>query len=78
MKIFGYTPAQLKKSIVAFVTPGVVALGVALTAGSPGESAVTKEEWLGIAVAMFGTSLLVFKARNADAEKPAVAGDPLI
>jgi hypothetical protein len=68
MKIFGYTPAQLKKSIIAFVTPGAVALGVALTTESPGGATVTGAEWLGIAVAMLGTSLLVFKVQNAPAD----------
>lgn len=66
MKIFGFTLPQIKKTIVAFITPGVVALGVALTTGSPGDATVTSAEWLGIAVAMFGTSLLVFNVRNAE------------
>lgn len=71
MKIFGkYTFAQLKKTVAAFVTPGVVALGVALTTGSPGDSTVTSGEWIGIAVAMFGTSILVFNVKNAPVVVP--------
>ena len=68
MKIFGYTLAQVKKALFAFFTPGVVALGVAVSTESPGGSTITTAEWVGIAVAMLGTGGLVFAAKNASAE----------
>ena len=60
MKIFGYTIPQVYKAIAGFFTPGVFALGVAITTESPGGSAVTPTEMIGIALAMLATGGLVF------------------
>lgn len=74
MKIFGYTIPQLRKAITAFATPGVVALGVALSTDSPGGETVTSAEWLGVIAAMFITGGFVFSVKNAPKDPPAPVG----
>lgn len=77
MKIFGFTIPQTRKAWVAVFTPGVVALGAALTESSPGATAITSAEWLAIVISMVGTGGLVFLARNAPHE-PASSGSEQI
>jgi hypothetical protein len=62
--------AQYWKGILGFITPGVVAFGVAVTEGSDGGETVTQTEWVGIVVAMLVTGGLVTAKRNG------VSGDP--
>lgn len=72
MKFFGYTPGQVMKAIVAFITPGVIALGTAMQDASAGGSAIVQLEWVGIALAMLVTGGAVFGVKNAEVEpKPA-------
>jgi len=61
------------KAIVAFLAPGLVALGAAVQAGSPGDEFVTAAEWIAIAIAMFTTAGLVYAAPNAS--QPVVPED---
>lgn len=65
MKIFGYTIPQVGKALVGFVTPGVIALGVAFSDESAGGSTVTSTEWVGVMLAMLATGGLVFGVKNA-------------
>jgi hypothetical protein len=62
---------KYKKAIAGFVTPGVVTLLAAMQDGSEGGSAVTRAEWVGVALACFGTSALVAGLRNIDPKEPA-------
>jgi hypothetical protein len=61
MKIFGYTFAQLKKSVIS-VLGFVVAIGTALTSGG-----LIPSGWLPVALAVvgFATTWGVFLAQNA-------------
>jgi len=61
------------KAVVAFLAPGVVALGAAVQVGSEGGSAVTVPEWVGIVVACFATAGLVYAVPNAS--QPVVPED---
>lgn len=54
------------KAVVAFVTPGVVALVAAVQDASPGGSAVTGPEWVGIGAACVLTGGLVYGVPNKD------------
>lgn len=54
------------KAFVGFITPGVVALVAAVQDGSPGGSAVTGPEWVGVVAAMVVTGGLVFGVPNKD------------
>ena len=54
------------KAVVGFVTPGVVALVAAVQDASPGGSAVTGPEWVGIAAACIITGGAVFTVPNRD------------
>lgn len=56
------------KAVVGFITPGVVALVAAVQDGSPGGSAVTGPEWVGIAAACVLTGGAVFGVPNKDPE----------
>jgi hypothetical protein len=56
--------APYKKTVAGFVTPGLVALGVAILPSSPGGSTVTGSEWSTILGAMLATAGIVFKVRN--------------
>ena len=60
MLVFGYAIPQVYKAIVGFFTPGVIALGMAITTESPGGASVTPAEMIGIALAMLATGGLVF------------------
>ena len=60
------------KAVVAFVTPGVATLVVAVQEGSPGGSAVTGPEWVGIAAACILTGSVVYATPN----KPTPADGP--
>lgn len=63
------TLAPYAKAIAAFLTPALTALGVALQSTSDAGSAVSPNEWVGIALAALATSGLVFAIPNKDAEK---------
>jgi hypothetical protein len=77
VKIFGYTFAQVRKAVIAFVTPGFAVLIVALGSASPGGSSVTSGEIGEILTAMFVTGGLVFGVGNARKPvAPADAGQP--
>jgi hypothetical protein len=52
------------KAVVAFVAPGVVALVAAVQDGSPGGTAVTGAEWVGIGAACLLTSAGVYAVPN--------------
>lgn len=54
------------KAIIAFVSPGVVGLVAAVQDASPGGSAVTGPEWVGIAAACVLTGGAVFATPNRD------------
>ena len=56
------------KAVVAFVTPGVVALGAAFQEGSPGGTSVTSSEWVAVVAAMLVTGGAVFGVPNTDTE----------
>ena len=43
--------APYLKTVVGFITPGVVALVAAVTDASPGGSSVTGPEWVGVGAA---------------------------
>lgn len=62
--------AQYWKGILGFITPGVVAFGVAVTEGSDGGTDVTQTEWVGIVVAMLLTGGLVAAKRNGPSSDP--------
>ena len=72
MKIFGYTIPQVYKAIAGFFTPGVIALGVAISTESPGGSSVTPAEMIGIATAMLVTGGLVFMVPPSPAKSTSV------
>lgn len=56
------------KGILGFITPGVVALGVAVQDSSDGGSVVTRIELVGILVAMVATGGLVTAKGNAETD----------
>ena len=60
------------KAVVAFISPGVVALVAAVADGSAGGSAVTGPEWVGIAAACILTGGVVLAVPN----KPAASEPP--
>lgn len=60
--------APYAKALIAFITPGVVALVAAVQDGSPGGSGVTGPEWVGIGAACVLTGSLVYAAPNKDPE----------
>jgi hypothetical protein len=62
------------KAVVGFVTPGVVALVVAVQDASPGGSAVTGPEWVGIGAACILTGGAVLGVKNTPKAEP-VEGD---
>jgi hypothetical protein len=51
--------ARYWKGVLAFITPGVTLLVVAVTEASPGGTAVTGAEWVGIGAAMIVTGGVV-------------------
>ena len=59
------------KGIVGFVAPGVVGLVAAVQDGSPGASAVTGPEWIGIAAACLLTAAGVGGVKNVPYDPPA-------
>ena len=54
------------KAIVGFVSPGVIALVAAVQDASPGGSAITGAEWVGIGAACVLTGSAVFMVPNTD------------
>jgi hypothetical protein len=52
------------KSIVGFVTPGIVALVAAVQDSSPAKDHITTAEWVGIIAACFITAGAVFAVPN--------------
>jgi hypothetical protein len=64
------------KAIVAFVTPGLVALGAALVDTSDAGSGVSGREWVGIALACLATAGVVAAVPNARQSDPPPAPDP--
>ena len=54
------------KSIIGFISPGVVGLVAAVQDGSPGGSSITGPEWVGIAAACILTGGAVFAVPNKD------------
>ncbi|MGG5257443.1 hypothetical protein [Phycicoccus avicenniae] len=64
------------KAVVGFVTPGVVALVAAVQDGSPGGSAITGPEWVGIGAACILTGAAVFRTPNIDSEPEPLAAVP--
>ncbi len=60
------TLSPYMKATVAFLTPGLTTLGLALQATSEGGSTVTATEWVGIALASLATAGVVFAVPNRD------------
>ena len=58
--------APYLKALVGFITPGVVGLVAAVQDGSPGSSAITGPEWVGIGAACILTGGAVFGIPNKD------------
>lgn len=58
--------AQYWKAVLAFIVPGVVTLGSAITAGSDGGNRITSTEWLTAAFACVLTAGAVYGKANAD------------
>jgi hypothetical protein len=54
------------KAVVAFITPGVVALVAAVQDASPGGSTITGPEWVGIGAACVLTGGAAFLVPNKD------------
>jgi hypothetical protein len=54
------------KAVIGFITPGVVGLVAAVQDSSPGGSAITGPEWVGIAAACILTAGGVFVVPNKD------------
>ena len=52
------------KAVVAFIAPGAVLIGAAVTEGSPGGSAITGAEWVTAAVACVVTAAGVYGVPN--------------
>lgn len=55
------------KAVVAFITPGVVALVTAVQDASPGGTGVTVPEWVGIGAACVLTAAGVYAVPNRSA-----------
>lgn len=60
--------APYYKALVAFVAPGAVAIGTAVTEGSQGGSSITSAEWISALVACVVTSAAVYGTPNRDPE----------
>lgn len=54
------------KALVAFVTPGAVLIGAAVTEASEGGSTITTSEWVTALVACLVTSGAVYRIPNKD------------
>ena len=52
------------KAVVAFIAPGAVLIGAAVTEASPGGSAITGAEWVTAAVACVVTAAGVYGVPN--------------
>lgn len=64
------------KAILAFIVPGAVIIGSAVTGDSDGGSTITTAEWVTAVVAMIVTGGAVAAGpANAPKETPAPAGD---
>lgn len=57
--------APYYKAVVAFITPGVVALVAAVTDASPAGAHVTGPEWIGIAAACILSGGVTYAIPNA-------------
>ena len=54
-----------RKAVAGFLTPGVIAIGVAvLLSSSPGGHSITSGEWQGALAASLATAGIVWKIRN--------------
>ena len=60
------------KAIVAFVAPGAVLIGNAVTDRSPGGTAITPDEWVVALVACVVASGVVYRVPNRQADAPHV------
>jgi hypothetical protein len=60
------------KAIVAFVAPGAVLIGNAVTERSPGGPAITPDEWVVALVACVVASGMVYRVPNRQADPPPV------
>lgn len=56
--------AEYRKAIAGFVVPALVVLGTSLADG-----VVTAQEWIAVAIAAFGTSIVVGAVPNALSDK---------
>lgn len=65
------------KAVVAFVAPGAVLIGQAVTEGSPGGTSITPAEWVAAAVACLVTSGVVYAVPNRARTVPPVTPDRL-
>jgi len=54
------------KAVVAFIAPGLVVIGSAITAGSDGGTRITTTEFVSALIAMFVTSGVVYATPNKD------------
>ena len=63
------------KAIVAFVAPGAVLIGNAVTERSPGGTAITADEWVVALVACVVASGMVYRVPNRQADPPPVSAD---
>jgi hypothetical protein len=64
--------APYLKALVGFITPGVVGLVAAVQDASPGGSAITGPEWVGIGAACILTGGAVFSTPNLDPKAESV------
>jgi hypothetical protein len=70
--------APYYKALVGFITPGVVSLVAAVQDASPGGSAVTGPEWVGIGAACILTGSLVYSVPNKnDVESYSADDEPV-
>lgn len=69
-----YNPGELAKTIAAFVVPGLITAGNALTEGSDGGVTITASEWIAILIACVGTAGTVFAVSNKPTNNGGEAG----
>lgn len=61
---------EARKAVAGLVVPGLAVLGVAVTEGSDGGTAVTTSEWIQVAIASLATGSLVYAVKNGKSKSP--------
>jgi len=67
--------AEYRKAIAAFLVPALTVLGAAALPDTDGVVRITLNEWIAVAIAALGTSVVVGAVRNEI--NPANVADPL-